>query len=142
MGFQAKRKLYKLIFEDEDMEGLKVVMRSLSVGKLLELEELTSKVGPTPKAQTLSEKGNFYALMEVFSAAINEWNLEDENGEPIPTTIAGVLEQDADFLMTIIAAWTNAMSGVSGPLDSGSTSSENSLAESIPVEILSPSLVN
>jgi hypothetical protein len=131
MGYKVKKKLYKLIFADEDMAGLEVVMTSVPMGDLLALQQIDPKVAATDPAQ-------FRTLMEIFAGAMLSWNLEDADDQPIPITADDILAQDIDFIMAIISAWTSAISGVSAPLDGGSTSGGNSLEASMPMEPSSP----
>jgi hypothetical protein len=50
------------------------------------------------------------------------WNMTDENGEPLPTTLEYIESEDVDFIMTCIAQWMNAVSRVddASPLDENS----------------------
>ncbi len=135
MGFKVKKKLYKLVFADEDMQGLEVTMTSVPTGHLLRLQELSS-AGSTAVAK---DSGTFRELIELLAGAMLSWNLEDDDDQAVPVSVESLLAQDPDFLMEIISAWTIAITGVSAPLDGGSTSGDGSLEASIPMEPLSPS---
>jgi hypothetical protein len=135
MGFKAKKKLYRLTFADDtDMAGLQVTMTSVSMGTLLWLQEMSEN-----GAEVAQDAAAFRKVVEVFVGAMLSWNLEDDDDTPVPVTVDGVLAQDPDFMMSIIAAWTKAISGVTDPLDARSTSGQRSLEASIPMETLSPS---
>jgi hypothetical protein len=58
---------------------------------------------------------------------------------PVPATEAGLLEQDPDFVMAIINAWTSAVGDVGDGLGKGSTSGARFPEVSIPMELLSKS---
>lgn len=131
MGFKAKKKLYRLIFADEDMAGLEVTMTSVPMGDLLSLQQLDPK-------RAASDPAEFRELLEIFAGAMLEWNLEDDNDQPVPITVDAFLKQDIDFIFEIITQWSTAVSGVSAPLDGGSTSGATSLEASIPMDVLSP----
>lgn len=136
MGFKAKKKLYLLRFaEGHDLCGLEVTMASVSMGVLLEMQELSSRPD-----ETKADMAAFHRLVEVFAGAMIGWNLEDEQDQPIPANETGILLQDPDFIMAIISEWTKAISGVPDPLDEGSTSGGLSLEASLPMAPLSSSL--
>jgi hypothetical protein len=61
-------------------------------------------------------------LTAAFAEALVSWNMTDENDQPLPTTLAYLESEDADFVMTCIFQWMNAMNRVddASPLDSNS----------------------
>ena len=131
--FKAKKKLYRLVFADEDMAGLEVTMTSVPMGDLLKLQQLD----PKSAAQNPEE---FRKLLEIFAGAMLEWNLDDDNDQPVPISVDSFLKEDIDFIFEIIKAWSDAVAGVSAPLDGGSTSGGTSPEASIPMDTLSPNL--
>jgi hypothetical protein len=131
MGFKAKKKLYRLIFTDEDMDGLEVTMTSVPMGDLLKLQQLDPK-------RAASDPEEFRELLQIFAGAMLDWNLEDDADQPVPITVDAFLKQDIDFIFEIITQWSTAVSGVSAPLDGGSTSGANALEASMPMDTLSP----
>ncbi len=138
MSFKAKKKLYLLRFtEDTDMDGLEVTMSSVSMGVLLQLEEMSTRAD-----EVVKDMSQFRTAIEIFAGAMLAWNLVDDFEVPVPVTVDGVLMQDPDFIMGIITAWTKAISGVADPLDGRSTSGEQSPAASIPMEPVSRSPLN
>ncbi len=134
MGYKAKKKLYKLIFADEDMNGLEVIATSISMERILRMQELSAA-----GEQTTRSPAAFRELVETLAGAMLSWNLEDEFDQPVPVTVAGILAQDPEFVMEIVSSWTLAITGASGPLGDGSTSGGSSALEaSMPMEPLSP----
>jgi hypothetical protein len=127
MGFRPKRKIYKLDFTGTDYEGLEVSMRGPTVGEELEIETLRS------------QDGGGREIFKMMTGLLVEWNVEDEAGEPVPTTFDGVCTQEAVFVMAILNATQQAASGVPDPLPDSSPSGEPSQVVSIPMEPLSPS---
>src|SRR5215510_14389149 len=113
------------------MEGLEVRARSITTGKLLALSRLRA---PTLTAEDVEEL--FMALAD----ALVDWNLEDENGNPVPATVEGLYAQDLDFAQRIVWAWIDAVSGVDAPLEPSSPSGGPFPEASIPMEPLSVSL--
>lgn len=130
--YKAKKKLFKLIFEDPDMAGLEVTVTSVSMDKLLRIQELNED----KEARRSSEA--FRELVDILAGAMLSWNMDDDFDEPVPVTAEGILTQDPAFVRQIISSWTDAISGVSAPLDDGSTSGDALLEASIPMDALPP----
>lgn len=133
-GYKAKKQKYKLVFADEDMDGLEVVVTKLPLGMVLHARELAAQ-GPEASGSPQALRDFIEGVVE--SKAMISWNLEDEDGAPVPLTVAGILAQDEGFFLKIISSWTLALGGVSAPLDDGSTSGDSALEASIPMETLS-----
>jgi hypothetical protein len=126
MGYRPKRKIYTLEFEDPDLDGLIVKVRGLNTGQILDID-------------TAREDGGDEAirgLLELLATQIVEWNVEDEEGQPVPATLDGIRAQELAFNMAIIDAWQNAVTGVPAPLEQPSTDGEQSMEASIPMETL------
>lgn len=147
MGFERKRKIFKLVFTgDEDLEGLEVYTRSLSVGQMLQLVKLADKAGmvdgdpETVDTDKLSPENvaAVEAMLGYFAKALKSWNLED-NGKPVPATLKGVQDQDLDFILRLIGEWMSAIGGVSPSLGKASSSGPLFPAVSIPQVTRSPS---
>ncbi|MGR6923083.1 hypothetical protein ACU635_53265 [[Actinomadura] parvosata] len=134
MGYKRPTKVYKLVFaEDDDMAGLEVRARSMSTGALLDMAPLLDlKLSASPTAE---EMESIAELLEKFAQVLVSWNLEDEDGQPVPATLEGLLDQDIDFVIRIIMAWADAISGVPAPLPQTSPDGEPSLAASIPMDV-------
>ncbi|MFJ4682061.1 hypothetical protein [Streptomyces sp. NPDC088789] len=130
MGYRPKRKIITLDFADTKYDGLEVKVRGLTVDEELELDDLRS------------EEGAGRRLFEMMAGLLYEWNVEDDDGQPVPATLEGVRTQDAAFIHDVLNALQTAGSGVSDPLPEGSLSGEPSLVASIPTEPLSPSPEN
>lgn len=135
MGYKRKSKVYVLAFEDEEYEGLEVRVKSVPVGKFLELNSLAmgvSKNGETDAEAAIETNAE---LLKAFANALVSWNVEDEDsGEPIPSTLEGVNSCDFDFAMRLIEAWLEALAGVSRPLAQEFNSGSTALEESIPMD--------
>lgn len=84
------------------------------------------------------------ASMDRFSQRLVSWNLEDDDGKPIPATAEGMQSADQGLIRSLQSAWLQALIGVhdADPLPETSTSGEPSLVESVPMEALSPSLAS
>lgn len=136
MGFTRARKKYRLKFEDEELAGLEVVMGSLSIG---EFTELTSSISGGATAETAD---GVTGLLEKFAGSIESWNLEDEEGQPVPATFDGVKTQELGFIMLIVTAWMDAIAGVD-PTSRAYANGNGTFPEvSLPMEPLSASRPN
>ncbi|NUS26139.1 MAG: hypothetical protein HOV92_18210 [Streptomyces sp.] len=132
MGSRRTPKQYKLIFADGDYEGLEVVMRSVTIREMRQLRGSSSE----------SEQDGFDGLLELVANHIVEWNREDEDGQPLPPTLASLEDEEPSLIHIIIGKWTEAVAGVPAPLEQPSDSGETSAVESIPMEALSGSLAS
>lgn len=126
MGYRKERTLYKLVFPDHD--GLTVRARSVELGKFLAMTELAEK----------DDTASIRAMIECFAEALHDWNLETEEGEPVPATLEGVLGQELDFVLTIIDVWMDAIGGVDPALKAPLNGGPTSLVASLPMDV--PSL--
>lgn len=134
MGYVRDKK-YKLIFEDPEFTGLEVVARPLPTGDYLEMVALMDEPAETIR----DSKDKHHRIYEIFVTALISWNLEKEDGAPVPATVDGLGGQDHEFCLELIRAYMDAVTGVPAPLELRSPSGDPSLEASIPMETLSPS---
>jgi hypothetical protein len=139
MGYTPKKKQYKLVFADPDMNGLEVYMNSVPVGVMLQIDDLSSSINVSDSGST---SGKFRELLEIVASALVSWNIEEEDGTAVPADFDGLSTLETQFVMEIIAAWSQAVAGVTGPLEKGSTSGGTFPEASLPMEPLSPSQEN
>lgn len=140
MGFRRPVKLHKLAFDaaDGDLDGLEVVMGSLTVGQLM---DMTRAADHADRSAEDMEK-----FFTDFAAALISWNLEDDtldadgvSLQPVPATLEGVRSCDLGFIVAVAKAWMEAVAGVPGPLPAPSSGGPPSLEGSLPMEPLPPS---
>lgn len=133
-GFRPGRKTYRLEFEDgHDLAGLVVRATSVGTGEFFELSKLADgRFGLEEGAE----------LVERFSTHLVSWNLEEDDGTPVPATLEGLRSQEFDHVISIIMQWMDAVAGVSAPLAQPSPGGVPSPVESIPMETLSPNLLS
>ncbi|NUO42430.1 MAG: hypothetical protein HOV82_10360 [Streptomyces sp.] len=124
MGYRPKRKIFALDFTGTEYEGLEASVRALTVGEELELNEM--EFTPDQVVKALVQR-------------LVSWNVEDEQGQPVPTSYEGVCTQDGGMVLAILNALRQVNSGVPDPLPQSSPSGEPSPAASIPMEPRSPS---
>jgi hypothetical protein len=129
-GYKRKSKNYVLAFEDPEMDGLEVRVKSMSVGKVREF-----------LAKSRSNEVDVGATFDDFADGLLSWNLLDDDDRPVPPTREGIDAQDVDFIMAIVTAWMETITGVADadPLGGRSNSGEPSLVASLPMVPLSAS---
>lgn len=145
-GYKREAKVYKLNFSDPDMDGLVVMARSISTGRLMKLMRLAVRFnednGGTKRDFTEDDLEAIEGLLSGFAKALDSWNLLDDDDRPVPATLEGLQDQEFDFSLAIVMAWLNAVGGVSKDLGKDSTSGPSFPEVSIPTELLSPSLTS
>lgn len=124
---RVKRRQYKLVFQDEALAGVEITVRSLTSGQLIELQESGAS----------HEK-----LTKMLAEQLVSWNVEDEDGTPVPATLDGIRSLDLGFNKTVIDVWTDAVMGVKAPLPQSSNGGHPSVEQSIPMDALSESLAS
>jgi hypothetical protein len=132
MGYQDIT-LYRLKFENRD--GLEVTVEGLSTGDMLGLMDLMAKLpdgtgkakGLTPEMRPVIE-----SMMETLAGALDEWNIEDRKGQPVPLTLDGLKSLKLELVMDVITAWINAQATVdpTSPPGSGDGGTAAGLTES------------
>lgn len=112
MGKRRDPKLYRLVFADGDYEGLTMTLRSVSIRDL----NAMATTGEETEAQARMR------LTELIASHLVEWNREDENGIPLPATLESLLDEEPKLIHVVVEEWTQAITGVSAPLDGASPS--------------------
>lgn len=133
MGFERKKKQFKLKFPDPDMEGLVVLASSPSMDTFVAISNMAGQQATTAELNQ---------MLEMFCDSLVEWNLE-EKGVPVPATIEGLRTQDPEFCLDIIDAWMDAVQGVpDAPLGTPSQDGEQFPEASIPMNNLPEGLAS
>ncbi len=134
MGYRKKNKNVVLKFaEDHDLYGLEVRLRGMNIGEYLAFTGYDGGDGETVAG-----------LIARFGEHLLSWNLEEEDGTPVPATPDAVQQQEHELILALANAWTDALAGVhkADPLSESSPSGELSPVASIPMEPLSESLAS
>jgi hypothetical protein len=134
MGYKAKIKTYKVCFDaGHDYHGAEARLSGMSYGEWEQAAGIDGGKGDNA-AETVKR----------FVDHLIEWNLEDEDGQPLPTTSEAVRGVDKDLIAALNNAWIQSLIGVhaADPLPESSPSGEPSQVESIPMEALSESLAS
>lgn len=93
-------------------EGLIVRMKAIRIGRLRKLMSIVDD----ETGQALDE---MFALLQ---EGLVSWNLEDEDGQPVPTTMEGIEEQEMPLVLGILTEWLKNMTGPTQELGKGSFS--------------------
>lgn len=109
-------------------EGLIVRMQSVSFGKVRQLVKLMDD--DTGDEDVMNE------IASVFVDKIVSWNLEDEKGVPVPTTLEAVDEQDFALVLGVVNAWLNKITGVGDDLGKDSSSGAKFPGQPVTMEAL------
>ncbi|WP_405531495.1 hypothetical protein OG592_26970 [Streptomyces avidinii] len=136
MGYVHKIPRIDVSFpEDHEYHGCEATLRRLKLGEWLDITGLGGN-SDKPLVRNVGDQ-----LLTMADKLIS-WNLEAEDGTPVPTTVEAVLEQDQGLMMAILGQWLDGLAGVSAPLEPSSTDGELSQVASIPMDTLSSSLVS
>jgi hypothetical protein len=68
-------------------------------------------------------------MVSPFARKLVAWNLLDDDDEPVPASLDGLLSQDLDFVIRLITAYGTAMTQAPPPLPASSPSGATSPGE-------------
>ena len=118
-GFEPPGIGAKLDFSDTAYAGLEVTMDAVSLGDLLDIQDLAD-AGTVDAVGTAARE-----MVKRFADHLESWNVT-RKGEPVPATLEGALSLDAVFIGAIIKAWTQGTAEAPPPLPGGSPSGGSS----------------
>lgn len=134
MGYRAKRKTYRLVF-DGDLAGLEITVEGLTLGEVREIQNVSDSEETFRESQERESAE--------FLARVTEWNLEDEDGQTLPITAESLSTLALADVAIAIRAWFRRCLGldVPVPLDEPSSGGEptadtQSFEASLPTETL------
>lgn len=117
MGYRRVPTIYTLD-QFKDYSGLEVRMTSIRIGKMRELMTLLDNDDVTDEQMD--------AMVKMVSDNLVSWNLEEEDGAPVPADRAGVDSLDLNMLLEIITAWMEQLTGPDEELGKDSSSAPSS----------------
>lgn len=123
MGYRRNRTV-PLVFTGE-MAGFEATARVISLDDWLEVAEMCA----TTIYYVPSNKERIDRLNELCVASLTAWNLENDDGTPVPVSLEAFRAQDRWFQAAVLDAWVDQMVQVSDPLDQPSSSGPQELAE-------------
>lgn len=125
MGYRKIPKIYTLVL-DGDLEGLIVRMKGLKLGQMRSLLAIMDD----EDSRTLDELPKFLARHIV------SWNLEDEQGQPIPADESGLNELEVEEVLILSNKWMDELTGVKEDLGKGSPSGDQFPGQPVTMEAL------
>jgi hypothetical protein len=137
-GYKRKRTIYRLKFEDPEMDGLVVDTTGADIAEFVVIGELADLATDLTTANLAAAAAAMLDVKALFASHLVAWNLEDDDDVPVPATVEGVCTQDDDFILDLTTAWMEAVGGVSGPKEPTSNGGSPFPVASIPMEPLSP----
>jgi hypothetical protein len=128
MTGRYKHESRQFILRFEDLPGLEVVMRPISVGKLMDMAGMADgvKSGKASETDTLE-------LFRLFAGRLVSWNLDGDDDKPVPADLDGVRSLDTDLFMQIFEGW---FEGMTSAPKAPRTPSPNGSAAGLPMETL------
>jgi hypothetical protein len=134
MGFVPPTTIYRLQFEG-DYAGLEVRMRASKLRMAFDAQDLLDL---DPSSMDAEDVRRAKQIFEVIADHLVSWNVETEDGEQVPASIKGLLDQEMPMVGRIFAEWQKAMVDVPAPLSRPSSSGAPMESLSLPMEPLSP----
>lgn len=137
-GYTVPRRVFALDFEFEELAGLEIKVKAISVGQLLDMDARVVDLD-TGGGWTQGMSNELDYLMEQFIGQVVEWNMEEEDGSPVPVSVEGLRTLEIPTLVQIIASWLTNSAGVSREEGKAPASGDSPEVASLPMETLSGS---
>jgi hypothetical protein len=137
MGFRPEPTIYSLNFKGTFLDGLHV---KISCCTIREYNKMMNTTGATQEQQDnldkLTELVKELAarndwVLNLLASHLVSWDLEDADGNPVPTTRDGIDSQERAVIAQLIAAWQMAMVSVPNPLKPDSSNGRISEEQSL-----------
>lgn len=136
MGFV--RRTYAITFEgNPEVDGLKLSAKPMNIDRTIGLITLKDRINVP--GWTDDHTKAMHAAADALASVITEWNLENDDGTPVPVTGAELCDSGFKFLFAVLDGYLNAITSVPDPLGQASSGGGQSEEPSIPMETLSPS---
>jgi hypothetical protein len=105
-GFRLPEKTARITFEGTDYDGEEIQLRlSVSFAQFIALRESAQGEDQEVMARLFGQN------------VLMDWNLEDDDGQPIPADGDGMLAIPIVLTNLIVQHWVEAVSGVPAPLE-------------------------
>lgn len=114
MGYRKVPTIYTLKLEK--YPGLEVRMKGLKVGEMRKLVRVLDNDDETTAALD--------AMFALVGKGLVSWNLEDEQGKPVPATMEEIEELEYPVINAILNVWLETVTGVDDELGKDSSSGE------------------
>jgi hypothetical protein len=123
------------------MHGLEIRMRGMSMAELDALSKFETQGKDVTTGDRVAE---MRAMAQLFSSRLISWNLLDEDGQEVGTSIDDILAADLGVVMSAIGAWQKEVTRVPDPLPQPSSAGLQYRGEPIPMiqDLPLPNLVS
>lgn len=160
MGYRKQKTIYKLVFTDEEYEGLIVRAYSPPLDEFFKLADMDIEQLQQSQTLTKADQEQMLALFQFFTRYLVTWNVEHQDHRIVdpatkavacdavegcacpwvatPPTVDGLRTQDLDFVIHIITTWMETLASV--PMGKEKPSNDGSppaLEQSIPMMAVS-----
>lgn len=134
MGFDIGMRHRIAWAEGTTYAGFEVVLTVPSIGEVFELDRINAEFAADLEGQTRQERGEalWHRRAEIIATHLIEWNAE-RDGEPVPTTLDGVMSLSGGMINSIVIGWLGAATQVAPPLPVASPNGASFREESIPM---------
>jgi hypothetical protein len=141
VGYRPPSQKFKIEYAPgHDLHGLELTVKQGNMGiamRVAKLSKLRSDKNMSPENIAMIDEA-----FDAFASILVSWNVEDDDGNPVPATKDGLYSLDFEFLATVMTAWSEKVAGVSAPLPKPSDNGKTLAEGLIPMETLSPSLLS
>ena len=131
MGYRKVPTIYTLA-DIKDEDDLVVRMKAIRIGKLRKLMNVVDN--DDLEAEAIDE------VFKLLEEGLVSWNLEEEGEDgvwrEVPSTMEGIESQELPFVLKILSAWLEQMTGVDDDLGKGSASGETFPGRPLTMEAL------
>lgn len=113
MGFKARRTYVLAFAEGTPLHGATIKCKGMAGGRVLQWK---AEVDATDREEMIG------LAVQQLAKVIISWDLEEDDGEPIPITEENISDLEMDQIMCLYEAWLTSVIGVGQSLgkDSGS----------------------
>lgn len=101
MGYRPKRTPCKLDFSGTEFDGLEVTTRPVPMSVMIDAATASASADPAAGRQ----------IAATFAYALESWNVEDDEGQPVPADLDGLMSQPPQFVYAVINAWAASLAG-------------------------------
>lgn len=107
MGFRRQQLVATLAWREGELAGLEVICRPPSGGDLVDAAALAGVDvdAISRRAWRPEDIAVVRQVIDGFGAALVSWNLEDQDGVPVPATVEAFRAQDLHLIFEVLAAW-------------------------------------
>jgi hypothetical protein len=127
MGVRLKSRVFQIQWpDDHDMAGVVVQIRARRMREVIRIFEL--------RENRMSESAN--QIIDIFGEALVSWNIDDDQGNPIPANADGIRELEDWQWNDILDGYWEAVNGVDGPLSGDSSNGGQPPVELPPMDEL------